>query len=161
MTSFLKWSHFIHLSKFLSRTLGLHKHRKKTCKNPVKFTTESDRNIKHARSETLKINAYNTLCCFVYMELASYMRQRHSWPAAWWVHPVILSRYSPAKMAEFNGILNNLTVMYQFVPYTQAKTLRGRKDTQSPRCFFIGGRRSPPSPPRIGVTDVPYWYCLS
>ena len=47
-----------------------------------------------------------------------------------------LSRYSPAKMAEFNGVLNNLTVMYQFVPYTQANTLRGRKDTLTPVFFY-------------------------
>jgi len=45
--------HFIHLSEFLSMTL--HK-RRKTCKNSVKITTESESNIKHAQARTLKIN---------------------------------------------------------------------------------------------------------
>jgi len=41
--------HFIHLSKIPSMTL--HEHRKKTCKNSVSITTESDSNIKYSQAK--------------------------------------------------------------------------------------------------------------
>jgi len=44
--------------------------------------------------------------------------------------------------------------MYQFVPYAQAKTLRGRKDTLAPVFFIGGGGDRPLRPPRIDATDA-------
>ena len=38
--------------------MTLHKHRKNTCKNSVKITTERDSNIKQAQAKTRKINTY-------------------------------------------------------------------------------------------------------
>jgi len=48
---------------------------------------------------------------------------------------------------------NNLPVMHQFVPYTQAKTLRGRKNTLAPVFFYWGGGGDRPlRSPRIDAT---------
>jgi len=45
----------------------------------------------------------------------------------------------------------NLSVMHHFVPYTQAKTLRGRKDTLAPVFFYWGAiAPAPGSTPLIG-----------
>jgi len=73
-------------------------------------------------------------------------------PTGIWDEIETLKNYNMLFLKTFSHTYNNLPVMHQFVPYTQAKTLRGRKDTLAP-VFFIGGR-SPPSPPRIDATGV-------
>jgi len=49
-------------------------------------------------------------------------------------------------------------IVHQFVPYTQAKTLRGEK-ILSPRCFLLGGGAIAPSPP--GSTPLVMGLCVS
>ena len=63
-----------------------------------------------------------------------------------------LKNYNMLFLKTFSHMYNNLPVMHQFVPYTQAKTFRGQKDTLAP-VFFIGGTIAPFAPPRIDATN--------